>query len=170
MVNTQSFLNSLRLVIITKDQLCATGVTDTLFFRCCIYQMISSSASYACTTSAHTFYNVLIRNFYVNRIINCIIQFGKCCVQALCLRNGTRETIKDITFLAVILLYAIYDQVAYQLIRNKKSLIHICFCFLSKLCSVFDICTENISGGDVRNLIFLSNFLCLSSFSSSRST
>ena len=32
--------------------------------------MIGSSTAYTCTTSTHTFYNVLVRNFYVDYAIN----------------------------------------------------------------------------------------------------
>ena len=80
--------------------------------------MISCSTSYACTSSTHTVYNVLIRDIYVDCIVNLVSQCCKCLIQCFCLWNCSRKTIQNISVLTIILLYAVYYEIYYQFIRN----------------------------------------------------
>ena len=132
--------------------------------------MVCCSAVYTCSASGHSVYNIFIRNFYIDGIIHLLSHCRQSFIQCLCLWDCSRETIQHISFGTVFLIYPVYHEVNYQFIRYKKSLIHICFCFLSKLCSVFNIGSENITCRNMRNIIFLCNFLSLCSFSCSRST
>ena len=61
----------------------------------------------------------------------------------------------------------VYQVLRAQFIRNQKALIHESFCFLTKFCSVLDVCSKDISSRNMRNRILLSNLLCLCSFSCS---
>ena len=54
-----------------------------------------------------------------------------------------------------------------DVIRYKKALIHICFCFFTKLCPLFDISSEDISSRNVWDFVLSCNFLSLCAFSSS---
>ena len=168
MIDRETFLNGFRLVIVTQYQRLTADITDSFFFGSCICDMISSTAFQACTASAHTVYNVLIRHIHIDSIINLCSKLCKSIGQALCLRNSPRETIKYIAVLRIILLNAVHNQVTCQLIRNQKSLVHVCLGFLSKLCAFLDICTENITGRNVRYAIFAGNLLCLCSLTSAR--
>ena len=132
--------------------------------------MISCTAFYAGTTTAHTFHDIIIRYIHIDCIVNFASKFVQSLCQTFCLRNCSRETIQNIPFPCVILLNSVNNKVAGQFIRNKKSLIHVSFCFVSKLGTVFDVSTENISCGDVRNPIFRRNFLSLSTFTCPRCT
>ena len=170
MINIQTLLDCFRLVIITEYKLVTTGIADPLCLRCCKYNVISCTAFHTCTASAHTFHDVIIRHIHIDRIVNFASKFVQSLCQTFCLRNCSRETIQNIPFPCVILLNSVNNKVAGQFIRNKKSLIHVSFCFVSKLGTVFDVGTENISCGDVRNLIFFRNFFCLCAFTGTRCT
>ena len=65
MINGETFFNCFRFIIITKDKFCSTCITDSFFLWCCIYKMVCCSTSYTCAASAHTLYNILIRNIYI---------------------------------------------------------------------------------------------------------
>ena len=132
--------------------------------------MIGSSAFQAGASSAHTVYDVFIRNIHINGKVDLASQFLKSLCQTFCLRNGSRKTVKNIAVLCIILLDSVYYKITGQFIRYKKPLIHIGFCFFAKLRAVFDVCTENVSCGNMGNSIFLSNFFCLSSLSGTRRT
>ena len=99
--------------------------------------------------------------------ISLLSHLSKCTIKCLCLWNCTRESIKYISILTVFLVYSVYNKINNQLIRNQKTLIHESFCFLTKFCSVLDVCSKDISSRNMRNRILLSNLLCLCSFSCS---
>ena len=170
MINIQTFLDCLRLVIVTEYKLVTTGIADTFCLRCCKYNVISCTTFHTCTASAHTFHDVLIRHIHIDCIVNFASKFIQSFCQTFCLRNCSWKTIQNIPFSCVLLLDSVNNKVAGQFIRNKKSLIHVSFCFFSKLSTVLDVGTENISCGDVRNSIFRRNFLSLSTFACPRCT
>ena len=168
MINIQTLLNSLGLVIITKNQMLTTGVTNILCLRCIVNHMIGSAAAYAGSSAAHTVNNVLIRYIYIDGIIHLLAKLIKSCGQALCLGNRSRKSVQYITIGTIRLLNTINYEITGQFVRHQCALIHISFRFLSKLGSVLDVCAENIACGNMRNSVFLSNLLGLSSFSSPR--
>ena len=129
--------------------------------------MISSTTINTSSSSRHTVYNILIWNFNIDRIINLLSHLSKCTIKCLCLWNCTRESIKYISILTIFLVYSVYNKINNQFIRNQKTLIHESFCFLTKFCSVLDVCSKDISSRNMRNRILLSNLLCLCSFSCS---
>ena len=168
MINIQTFLNRFRLVIITKNQMLTAGITNILCLRCIVNHMISRSTTNAGTSSSHTVNNVLIRYIYIDGKIHLLAKLIKRCGQALCLGNRSWKSIQYITIGTIRLLNTINYEITGQFVRHQCALIHISFRFLSKLGSVLDICTEDITCGNVRDSVFLSNLLCLSSFSSPR--
>ena len=117
--------------------------------------MIGCTTGNACTSAAHTIDDILIRNININCIINSISQFCKSLIQNLCLRNCTRESIKYISILAVIICYSVKKNLNSQLIRNELSLVHIFLSLHTKLCTALDIGSENVTCRDVGNRIFL---------------
>ena len=145
MIYMQPLFNCLRFVIITKDQLSSADITDSVFLRCSIYKMVSCATSYACASSTHTLYNILVRNIYIDCIVHLLSLRFQCLIKRLSLWNCTWETVQYISLRTVILTHTIYYKIYDQFIRNKKSLIHISLRFLSKFSSVLNICAENIS-------------------------
>ena len=75
MIYTQTFRNSLGFVIVTQHQFCTTYITDIFHFRRIVFDVVSASASRAGTASTHSVYDVLIRNFNVDCIINSFTHF-----------------------------------------------------------------------------------------------
>ena len=129
--------------------------------------MVCSSTANTGTTSTHTVNDILIRYIYINCIIHLLSKLCKCFIKCFCLRNGSRKSIQNISILAVFLIHTVNYEINYQFIRYKKSLIHICFCFFTKLCSLFDISSEDISSRNVWDFVLSCNFLSLCAFSSS---
>ena len=164
MIYMQPLFNCLRFVIITKDQLSSADITDSVFLWCSIYKMVSCATSYACASSTHTLYNILVRNIYIDCIVHLLSLRFQCLIKRLSLWNCTWETVQYISLRTVILTHTVYNKIYDQFIRNKKSLIHVSFCFVSKLGTVFDVSTENISCGYMRNSILLSDHFCLCTF------
>ena len=164
MINVQTLLDCLRLVIVAKYKLITAGIADTLCLRRCKYNVIGCTTFHACTATAHTFHDVVIRHIHIDCIVNFASKFVQSFCQTFCLRNCSRKTIQNVAFFGIILLNPVNDKVTGQFIRNKKSLIHISFCLFSKLGTVLDVGTENISCGDVRDSILRRNFLGLSTF------
>ncbi len=169
MVNAETLFHGLRLVIISQDETAAAFIADAFLLCRRIYHVVGCPAVHTCAASGHTVYNIVIRHFYVDRIIHFLIQGCQGFVQRLCLGDCSRETVQYVSACAVFLIHPVYYQVYHQLVRYKQSLIHIGLGFLSKLRPVFDICSENVSCRDVRNRIFFGNFLCLCSFARSGS-
>ena len=105
--------------------------------------MVCCSTVNACSSSGHTVDNIFIRYFY----IDCVVNFLSACFQGfgqcLGLRNRSWEAIQHVALCCVRFGNTVYNKITGQFIRNKKSLIHVSFCC---------------------------NFLCLSSFSGSRSS
>ena len=130
--------------------------------------MIGHSALYACTAACHTGNDLLIRYVDIDREIDRLSLFRKSLCESLCLRDRTRESIEDVSLFAVRLADPVHNKVNSQFIRNKKSLVHECFRFLSKFCSVLDISPEDISGRNVRDSVLFRDSLCLGSFSGTR--
>ena len=69
-VNTKSLKYCLWFIIVSQDKLSATLVADAFFCSRSIYDMISSTTINTSSSSRHTVYNILIRNFNIDRIIN----------------------------------------------------------------------------------------------------
>ena len=127
--------------------------------------MVGGAAGNAGPAPAHSRYDVLIRYIHINCIVNLLSHLLQSLCQALCLRNGPREAVQHITVHAVLLLDSVEEHSDCHLIRNQKSLIHELLRLHTKLCSLLDIRSEDISGGNVRNPVFLGNPLSLCSFS-----
>ena len=132
--------------------------------------MVSAAAGKARAASAHAVNNIAVRNFHIDRVIDLGIQILKRACQRFRLRYGSRETVQYVAVSAVFLLNTVHYKIAGQLVRNEQALVHIGLCLIPQFRSVLDICAENITCGDMRNLILLGNLLCLCSFSCSRST
>ena len=103
MINVQTVLYGFRLIVVTKHQFAAAYITDALFLRRYMLDMIGSAAGQACTASGHSLYDVFIRYIYVDCVINMISKLRQLAVQNLSLRNGTRKTVQNITILAIVL-------------------------------------------------------------------
>ena len=103
-VYVQTLLNSFRLVIVTKNQFLSAGIAYAFCLRSRINKMIGSSAFQAGASSAHTVYDVFIRNIHINGKVDLASQFLKSLCQTFCLRNGSRKTVKNIAVLCIILL------------------------------------------------------------------
>ena len=155
MINLQSLFNGFRLIIFTKNQLFSAMITDTLFLRWHIYYVICSTTTNTCSSSTHSVDDILVRNIYINCIINLLILIIQCIVKSFCLWNGTWKTIKDKSFKTILFFNTIYYKINNQFVWYKLSCIHVSFCFLSEFCIVLNISTENISCRNMRNTIFL---------------
>ena len=129
--------------------------------------MIGCAAVQASSSAAHTADDVLIRNFNVDREIDLFIVLSQLLCKYLSLRNGSRETVKDISLLAVGLRDTVNNQVDSQLIRHEVAGIHVGFSLFAKFCAVLDVGTENVSCRDVGNPILLRDHLSLCAFACS---
>ena len=76
MIYVQTLLYSLRLVIITEYKLFAACIANALSLRSCEYNLICFDSFYECASSAHTLYNVLIRNINVDCIVDLASQLA----------------------------------------------------------------------------------------------
>ena len=123
--------------------------------------MISRTAGYTGSSSAHSFNDVLIRNFDIDGIVKFRSHLFQGFCQGFGLRNGPRKSVQDESFLCIFPGQPVYYQVNNQLIRYQSTLIHIGLCFLTKLSTVFDIRSEDVSRGDVGNTVLCSDLLCL---------
>ena len=132
--------------------------------------MICCSTRLTDSSSAHSVYDSLILDENLKCIIDGIVILCKCRCKCFCLRNCSWKSVKNISIFAIILFEAVYNKVTYKFIRYKISCIHILFSFLSKLRTVFDIFSKNISCRNSRNTKFFSNLLCVCSFTCSRCT
>ena len=130
--------------------------------------MICSSTLKTCASSTHAVDDVLIRYIYIYSIVQFFAILRKFAVQNFCLRYRSRETIKYISILAVSLCDSVEKKLYCKLIWYELSLIHISFCFLAKFCSVLYICSENISRGNMRNIVFFCDHVSLCAFSGAR--
>ena len=83
MINAKTLFHCLRLIVVSQDEAAAALVTDTLLLCRRIYHMIGCSAVHTCAASGHTVYNIVIRHFYVDRIIHFLIQGCQGFVQRL---------------------------------------------------------------------------------------
>src|SRR5699024_5665405 len=153
MVNFQTFGNSLRFIVVTQHKSLSAGITDSLFLRSRINDMIGGAALQAGSSSGHTVDDVLVRHVHIDSVVNFASQFFQSLCQTLCLGDRSGETVQNISVLRVVLLNSVYNQIAGQLIRNKKSLIHISFCFFAMLGSVLNIRTEDIACGNMGDTI-----------------
>jgi len=130
--------------------------------------MIGCATVYAGTSSTHSLNDVLIGNLYIDSIINPVTKLCQCLFQYFSLRNGSREAIQNITVLAVILCNTVKKDLNSQFIGNKKTLIHVLLSFFSKLCTVLDVVSENVSRRNMGNTVLLCYHFCLCAFSGSR--
>src|SRR5699024_9394295 len=150
-IYTKSLKYCLRLIIISQDEAAAALIADAFLFCGSIYDMISSSAVNTGSSSGHTVYDILVRDLHIDRIIHLLAHCCKRFVKSLCLRDRTRETIEHISVCTVILLHSVYDQINNQFIRYEQPLIHVGLSLFTKLCTIFDVGTENISCRDMRD-------------------
>ena len=130
--------------------------------------MICAAAGKTCASSRHAADNIFIRHLDVNRKIKLSALGSKRLRQRLGLRNRARKSVQHIAVRTVRLLESIHNEFERQLIRHKRSLIHIGFCLFSELRTVLDICAEDIPRGNMRDSVLCCNHLCLSSLARTR--
>ena len=111
MVYTESLKYCFRLVIISEDKAAAAFVADIFHFCRSIYDMVSSSAVYTGSSSAHAVHDILVRNFYIDRIVHLLAHLSQRFVKSLRLRDRTREAVKHVSVRTVVLLYSVHNQV-----------------------------------------------------------
>ncbi len=128
--------------------------------------MISSTTINTSSSSRHTVYNILIWNFNIDRIINLLSHSARALIKCLCLWNCTRkpsstypsDNLPDLLCLQ-------RDQLPVHPVQEDPD--PYMFLLSSKLCSVFDIGSENISVEICGIEYFSAIFLSLCSFSCS---
>ena len=123
--------------------------------------MVSCPAGQTGTSAAHSFYDIFIRHIHINGIINLIAKLCQRFIQYISLRNRSRKSIQYISVSAILLCNSVKKNLNRQLIRNKQPLIHIFLRFHAKFRAVLDVCTKNITCGNMGNSIFFSDHFCL---------
>ena len=120
-------------------------------------------------SACHPADNRFIWYIHIDRIINGIPHLCQCFIQYFRLWNGTWKSVQDISVPAIFSANSVHQDLYGQFIRYKKSLIHVTLHFFSKLSTVFDIRSENISCRNVRHTVSVGNHFRLCPFSCSRS-
>src|SRR5699024_4466680 len=103
MVYGKPFLNGLRLVILSEDQLLSADLTELSLLGGIIDNVVGGPASRTGSPTAHSADNIFIRHIYIHGVIHFIAFFCQSLIQRLRLRNGSRKAIQNISFFAVIL-------------------------------------------------------------------
>ena len=85
------------------------------------------------------------------------------------LRNGAWETVQQEALAAIFLSDALFDQRDHQLIGHQLAGVHDLFRLLAQFTAGLHGCAQHITGGDLRNAVFLHDELSLSTFTSARS-
>ena len=132
--------------------------------------MVGCTTGKTGASSGHSLYNIFVRYIHIDRIINGIPKLCQRLIQNLSLWNGSWETIQYISIDTVFLANTVHQHTDGNPVWNQHTLIHIFLCFLAKICAIFDIGTENISGRDMGDCILFCNHLRLCSFARSRGT
>ena len=70
MVDIQTFLNGIRMVIITQDQLISAMITDAILYRLSVKDMEGFPALRTRSSSAHTLNDMIIGNLHIDREID----------------------------------------------------------------------------------------------------
>ena len=99
MINFQTRLHGVRMVILALNEGAAANVAHALGLRLFVKQMVGGAAFFADTASGHSGDDRLVGDFQVNDLVD-LHHF----VQSLGLGNGAGEAVQDVTVFAVVLL------------------------------------------------------------------
>ena len=86
-------------------------------------------------------------------------------VESLSLRYGPRKSVEKITVFAVVFLESFLDYLYRHLVGNELSFIDIGLSHDPDGCSFFDVASENITRGNMGNIVFLGKSYGLRTFS-----
>ena len=84
------------------------------------------------------------------------------------LEDGSGEAVQQVTVCAVFLADPVFHQVAHQLVGDEQALVHIFLGLFAQRSAFLDVRAEDVSGGDVQNVVFFSDSRRLGAFAGSR--
>src|SRR5699024_7527102 len=86
-------------------------------------------------------------------------------LQGFCLSDRSRKAIEKESVAAIIFCQPFLHNSNCYFIRNKRTLIHICFCLFTKFSSFFNCRTQYITWCNMMDRVLCVCFFCLCSFS-----
>ena len=132
--------------------------------------MINCTAGGTGSSSGHPFDNEFICRLYVQGQIDFLILFCKSLFQRFRLWNGSGKSVQNVAVFTILLMDSFQEHGNGNVIRHELSLIHEALRLFPQLCLFFQIGSENISCGNMRQLIFRCDSTRLASFSGTGST
>src|SRR5699024_12797257 len=91
-------------------------------------------------------------------------------LQGFCLSDRSRKAIEKESVAAIIFCQPFLHNSNCHFIRNKRTLIHICFCLFTKFSSFFNCGTEYITCLNMLDMVCFVYFFCLCFFSGTRNS
>ena len=116
-------------------------------------------------TTNNTVNDQLVRHVELEHVVHVDARF----FHGISLRNGAWEAVQQETVTAVFLSNALFDQSDNQLVGHQLACVHDVFRLFTQLGARFNSGAQHITGGDLRNTVFLHDELSLSSFTRARS-
>ena len=127
--------------------------------------MVNAARSSVYATANDTVNDQLVRYVELENVVHVDARF----FHGVSLRNGAREAVQQETVTAVFLRNALFNQRDNQLVGYQLACVHDVFRLFTQLGARFYSGAQHVTGGDLRNTVFLHDELSLSSFTRARS-
>ena len=126
------------------------------------------SASLADSSSSQSNHQFFFINIDIKNVIYFLSLSSKKFIQLFGLKYSPRESIQKEAVFTVVFLQSVCSDLYYQFIRNQFPFVHVFLRLFPKLSAFFDIGTENVACGNVRNIVLFNNLGSLCAFAGSR--
>ena len=167
-IDRKSIVGSFFSVIITLIQGAAIIIANSFNLWWVEQRMIGCFACWADTTTGQSGNKLVEWYFDIDSTVELIAEVFHDLIKSICLSDCARETIKDATFLAVVLSETFTDNTNCDFIRNELTTIHISLCFQSERSLICLSFSEHITSGDMWDVKDLFQFVSLGAFTGAR--
>lgn len=168
-VGSETLLEGFNVVITALDKVLAGDVVLHVILRGVEFLVVGTTARRVDETALDTGNKALIRDLKLNNVLEGGLTLRQHLVEGLGLGDGTRETVKNETVLAVLVVLELtLDHADHDVVTHKTTLVHDLLGLLAKLSASLDLATEHITGSKVARLALLNKVGGLSTLSSTR--
>src|SRR5690606_14759178 len=129
------------------------------------FDVVNAARSSVYATANDTVNDQLVWYVELQHVIHVDARF----FHGVSLRNGAREAVQQETVTAVFLSNALFNQRDNQFVGHQFACVHDVFRLFTQLGARFNSGAQHVTGGDLRNTVFLHDELSLSSFTRARS-
>ena len=165
MIDRQTILDRLRVIILALLQRAAAHIADALFFRGDIDDVIAGAAAFADTPSAHAGDDLLIGDLDGDHGV----ESDTCLLQSLGLGDGAGHAVQNVAVGTVRLLQTLVDDADDDLIGHQLTGIHILLGLQPGGRTVLHSRPQDIAGGDGGDVQLLLDDVCLRALTGTRS-